>query len=318
MGKSSMFLRLRQLLANDPRFHGFYINCEPCFDHVDFLAAFSASVAAPEPITEVAALRPALTRLAGQHEGKTSIFLLDEVDELVAFDARGEAPRRLFKTLRALSHEQIGYFVFSGGRTLHEALHDPHSPFFNFCDDLLLYPLDRRSVAEIVVGPMRQLSIAMDGEQAIIDRVYAVTSGHPNLVQYLCHCLVDRAAERRITLAMVEEVVGSDEFVQHFVETAWSQATPLEKLITLLPGEVEFSRAWLLESLAGRGVTDRRAIDSALATLSLYALIRSDGDRLRFVLAHFPAAARRLDVAAQVAAQMMELEEARCSSSTAR
>jgi len=311
-------LRLRRLLANDPRFHGFYINCEPCFDHGDFLAAFSAAVAGPEPITEVAALRVALTRLAGQHEGKTSIFLLDEVDELVAFDARGEAPGRLFKTLRALSHEQIGYFVFSGGRTLHEALHDPHSPFFNFCDDLLLYPLDRRSVAEIVVGPMRQLSIAMDGEQAIIDRVYAVTSGHPNLVQYLCHCLVDRTAERRITLAMVEEVVGSDEFVQHFVETAWSQATPLEKLITLLPGEVEFSRAWLLESLAGRGVTDRRAIDSALATLSLYALIRSDGDRLRFVLAHFPAAARRLDAAAQVAAQMMELEEARCSSSTAR
>jgi serine/threonine protein kinase len=108
MGKSSMFLRLRRLLANDPRFHGVYINCEPCFDHGDFLAAFSAAVAATEPITEVAALRLALPRLADQHEGKTSIFLLDEVDELVAFDARGGAPGRLFKSLRALSHEQIG------------------------------------------------------------------------------------------------------------------------------------------------------------------------------------------------------------------
>jgi len=147
--------------------------------------------------------------------------------------------------------------------------------------------------------------------------VYAVTSGHPNLVQYLCHRLVDRAAERRITLAMVEEVIDSDEFIHHFVETAWSQATALEKLITLLPDEVEFSRGWLLESLAARGVTDRRAIDSALATLSLYALIRSDGDQLRFVLTHFPTAARRLDVATHVAAQMMEIEEGRCSSSTA-
>ncbi|HWN67987.1 MAG TPA: FHA domain-containing protein, partial [Haliangium sp.] len=321
MGKSSILLRLCRLLDRDPRHRAFYVNCEACFDHADFLATFSAAVAAPA-FGAVTDLRAGVTAIARQHAGKTVVFLLDEVDELVAFDARGQAPGRLFKTLRALSHEQISHFVFSGGRTLHDALHDPHSPFFNFCEDVRLSPLSRHNVAEIVLKPMHQLSISLTGtladEQAIIDRIFTVTSGHPNLVQYLCDRLVHQASERRVTLAMVDEVVDSQAFVDHFVETAWSQSTPLEKLITLLPAEATFTRDWLLQRLGERGIGDRGAIDSALETLALYALIQRDGDRLRFVLQHFPTAVRRRDVDAEIAAQMMELEEETCSSSTAR
>lgn len=317
MGKSSILLRLCRLLGRDPRHRAFYVNCEACFDHADFLATFSAALATPA-IDAVTDLRASVTAIARQHTGKTVVFLLDEVDELVAFDARSQTPGRLFKTLRALSHEQISHFVFSGGRTLHDALHDPHSPFFNFCEDVRLSPLSRHNVAEIVLKPMRQLSIALADEQAIIDRVFTVTSGHPNLVQYLCDRLVNQGGERRITPAMVDEVVSSQAFVDHFMETAWSQSTPLEKLITLLPTEVTFTRDWLLQRLGERGIADRDAIDSALETLSLYALIQRDGERLRFVLQHFPMAVRRREVDGEIAAQLMELQEGACSSSTAR
>jgi FHA domain len=317
MGKSSILLRLCRLLDRDPRHRAFYVNCEACFDHADFLATFSAAVAAPA-IDAVTGLRAGVTAIARQHTGKTVVFLLDEVDELIAFDARSQTPGRLFKTLRALSHEQISHFVFSGGRTLHDALHNPHSPFFNFCEDVRLSPLSRHNVAEIVLKPMHQLSITLADEQAIIDRVFTVTSGHPNLVQYLCDRLVNQGGERRITLAMVDEVVNSQAFVDHFVETAWSQSMPLEKLITLLPTEATFTRDWLLQRLGERGISDRGAIDSALETLALYSVIQRDGEGLRFVLQHFPTAVRRRDVDGEIAAQMMELEEGTCSSSTAR
>jgi hypothetical protein len=117
---------------------------------------------------------------------------------------------------------------------------------------------------------------------------------------------------------MVDEVVNSQAFVDHFVETAWSQSTPLEKLITLLPTEATFTRDWLLQRLGERGIGDRGVIDSALETLALYAVIQRDGEGLRFVLQHFPTAVRRRDVDGEIAAQMMELEEGTCSSSTAR
>ena len=309
MGKSSILLRLNYLLNRDPRFRAFYLNCEACFDDSDFLATFSDSLQTPQTIEKVIQIRPCLTHIAKQYPGRVTVFLLDEVDELISFDATSRARGRLFKTLRALSHEQLGYFIFSGGRTLHDALHDPHSPFFNFCDDICLYPLSRPSVAEIITKPMRQLSIELADEEAVIGRIFAITSGHPNLVQYLCHRLVSRDRERRITPVMVDDVIHGEEFVQHFVETAWSQATPLEKLISLLPDSVEFSLEWLLEQLGDLGVTSRQAIDSAMRTLELYALIQTEGDTCRFVLTHFPEAVRRLDLAAQISAQVSELEE---------
>ena len=80
------------------------------------------------------------------------------------------------------------------------------------------------------------------------------------------------------------------------------------KLITLLPEDVHFDHSWLIERLSAHGVDDQRQIESALATLELYALLKKDGGQLHFVMSHFPRAVRRLDLDRQIAAQLVELE----------
>jgi len=85
---------------------------------------------------------------------------------------------------------------------------------------------------------MKQLEIELVNEEAIVDRIWAFTSGHPNIVQRLCRRLIERLNEqgtRRITLNDVN-AVGEDPGFQRddFLSTYWEAATSLEKIISLL------------------------------------------------------------------------------------
>ena len=195
IGKSSILLRLNGLLNTDPRFRAIYVNCEDKFDYRDFLDPLSSDFGVRSDCSDSLAFRSLVTALARQAPSTRLVFLLDEVDELVAFDAHVHDGPRLFKTFRSLSHEGICRFVFSGSRTLSFSLRDPRSPFFNFCEALTLRPLDERSVAEIVVKPMRQLGIDLPEEGQLIDLLIQLTSSHPNLTQWLCDRLVKRTIE---------------------------------------------------------------------------------------------------------------------------
>ena len=96
-----------------------------------FLGTNRQAMDSVDPLT----FRKFATKLKGQASKHEVIFLLDEVDELLAFDARSQHGR-LFKTFRAVSHEGICRLLFSGSRTFYRHLHNPQSPFFNFCEHI--------------------------------------------------------------------------------------------------------------------------------------------------------------------------------------
>jgi len=98
MGKSSMFLRLRRLWSQGNRVLPYYVNCEACFDHDDFLATVNDVVKPAEEFETLTDLRRGLTWMAKERPNQVLVFLLDEVDELLVHDERG----RLFKMLRQL------------------------------------------------------------------------------------------------------------------------------------------------------------------------------------------------------------------------
>lgn len=309
IGKSSILQSLDRLLNRDPRFCAHYLNCEDVVDHKSFYGILSIRFGDRFQDQTPQGFRQFAVGLASSNSAKRSIFLVDEVDALLDFDAAAPPTEQLFKTFRALAHERTCSFVFSGSKTLHHHLHDAKSPFFNFCRDLSLRPLSEKSVAEIVSKPMRQLGIELVDEEALIDRVIGLTSCHPSLVQWLCDRLLRTADQRVISVNDLEQVASLEEFSQHFRETAWGDSTPLEKFVSIVVDQAEFTLQDVFAAAAHYGVKDRLAIRKALDTLQLYALLEAREGRYRYVLKQFPAFVRATeDVPSLIESWLSQME----------
>jgi calcineurin-like phosphoesterase family protein len=116
-------------------------------------------------------------------------------------------------------------------------------------------------------------------------------------------------SERRIGLSDLEQIVNSQDFLRHFVETAWGEANSLEKLITLLMRDGAFTLNQVLEALKHYDIEDRMKVRESLEILELYSLVEHDDEQYRFVLAHFPQFVRaHEDVDALIAALLKEME----------
>jgi len=309
ISKTSILQRVNRLLNDDPRYRALYIDCEAKFDYADLFQALEEECGEALDGSDPLGFRGLVTNLKRQSPGRQVVFVLDEMDELLAFDARSKPPGQLFKTFRALSHEGLCHFVFSGSRTLYRHLHNPQSPFFNFCEDVALKPLEERSIAEIVSKPMHQLGIELPEEEALIDRIIDLSSSHPNIAQWLCDRLLRTGCAHRITLNDLEKVSADPEFCRHYVETAWSDATPLERLISLHVDGPSFEFGQLCEALARYRLTDKAMIRESLEMLQLYSLLERQGDRYRFVLSHFARMVREMDdVSSQIEGLLTQLK----------
>jgi hypothetical protein len=195
IGKSSILLRLTRLFNSDPRFRAIYINCEDKLHHSEFLEALADDAGVIVDTTDCRSVRNIVSAMAKDGTARRVIFALDEIDELLAQTSQDAEGQRLWKTLRSLSHEGMCRFVFSGSRTVFFCLRDPRSPFFNFCESLILRPLDDKSVAEIVTRPLGQLGIDVQDEERFIESFIELTSAHPNIAQWTCDHLVKTALE---------------------------------------------------------------------------------------------------------------------------
>jgi hypothetical protein len=223
------------------------------------------------------------------------VLLLDEADKLVPVDR--EAAWQLFGALRALTNSGHAQVILSGERTLRAALKDPTSPLFNFADEVLLGPLDFRAVEELVTQPMKQLEIELVDEKTLIDRIWAFTSGHPNVVQRLCRRLIERLNERgtrRIALSDLDSVIKDPQFQEiDFLQTYWEAASPLEKIITLMLSQeaktyrLKEVRQLLPEQIRIR--TSATATKDALDRLvDLRSILKRSPNGYEFAVAAFP------------------------------
>jgi hypothetical protein len=295
IGKSSILLKLTRLLNNDPRYCAMYINCEEKFDYENLFQGLSIEFRQPLTSAEPLAFRELAKTLKGQVSPRQVVFLLDEVDELLSFDARFKYAGQLFKTFRAMSHEEVCRFVFTGSRILYGHLHNPQSPFFNFCEDVNLGPLEKKSVAEIVRKPMHQLGIDLPEENMLINRIGDLTACHPALVQWLCDNLIKMISGRHITLNDLETASSTHEFYTYFIETVWGEATPLEKLITLITEDRLVDSDQLFTALAGYRITNKDVIRKSLDMLQVYGLLDRRGEHYRLTMQHFPHVVRSFE-----------------------
>jgi hypothetical protein len=233
IGKSSLLIRLHRVRLPMYGLCTLYYDCSFTTTYESFLEADISnewSRPFPDGPTTLGDL------LYSSFNDKTLVLLLDEADKLVSVDSAQNW--QIFNALRALVNSGRAQVVLSGERALRNALRDPKSPLFNFANEMFLGPLSFRAVKELVTRPMKQLEIELMDEKAILDRIWAFTSGHPNVVQRFCHRLIERLNElgtRHITLYDVDAIIEDPSFQRDdFLRTYWEGATPLEKIISLL------------------------------------------------------------------------------------
>ena len=292
IGKTSTLSRLHRVRLLAAGFRTLYHDCSTTPTCDTFLAAAIRDWRPEPPPSAPSTFGDLLQSLP---EDKPLVLLLDEADKLIPADRANKW--RLFNVLRAMVNSGRAQVVLSGERTLRDALRDPKSPLFNFANEMLLGPLDFHAVEELVTRPMKQLEIELVDEKAIVDRIWAFTSGHPNVVQRLCRRLIERLNEqgtRRITLDDVNAVIEDPGFQRDdFLSTYWEAATSLEKIISLLMADDEDIRTLrtVRQALAERCNLHPKAreVDDALQRLvDLRSILKRTPTGYEFAVEAFP------------------------------
>lgn len=299
IGKTSLLAKVNRLIGQTSGYCSYHLDCQPVTSYEDFFASLGATCQLPNTVPSLDSMRRTIMQLRLRHHGCVIVLLLDEVDNLLAFDILRQA--RLFGLFRALSQEGLCRFVFCGERQLHAALHDPHSPMFNFTSVLPLTYLSSRAAQRMVEEPMASLGITFESPVEIPQSIVELSSCHPNLVQFICQVLIETISERGdrvIRSGDLAQVRASTRFREFFLEVTWGSATPLEKLITLLMVDrTGFTAEDVRHALVGRGKTIRSGeLERALDELVLFSVLKREDMRYSFAAVSFPIVAREAKV----------------------
>jgi hypothetical protein len=301
IGKTSTLQRLeRQMRPDESEYLPYYLDCHGATNYRSFFWLLNRrwnvdidQDADPVQFEEV------ILQLQRRHPRKSIVILFDEVDSLLVFDRKPENMETLFRTLRSLSNEKRCQYIFSGEKWLMRAIANSQSAFFNFVQAVRLEPLPPKVVHHLVADPLEMLNIWMEDSDRIIDRIYKISAGHPNIVQMICQAMVeelDRNSQNAnlLTYAQLDQATARRALQEEIVLTIWGQMNPLARLITLLwpEGERLLTLKDLTKMLRKAGIDnippDR--LESTATDLELYCFVRRQGgDSLELIPMAFPA-----------------------------
>jgi tetratricopeptide (TPR) repeat protein len=144
-------------------------------------------------------------------EEKTSkqvklVLLIDEVDELNAYDPR------INQRLRSLFMKSFAEHLVAvvSGVEIRKQWDKEGSPWYNFFEEIEVTPIGRDDAEELITRPIGGV---FKLDQEVIDRILELTDRKPYHVQRLCVALVNRMYEqggRQIKTSDVDAVAGND------------------------------------------------------------------------------------------------------------
>jgi AAA domain-containing protein len=213
--------------------------------------------------------------------GRSTVILLDEIDQLLDWDkahTEDEVPEAFFRACRSISQQGIAQFVFSGERTIANRIWDATSPHWNFCRPLMLQQLTRAAASSLIAEPLEALGVRIEDRDAFLSVCWDSTDGHPELLQLLGDRIVSHVNQRdrkdvSTSPADVLQITGQFDFAEQYLETYWGQANPLERIVSILlidgPKTIEQLMSGLESITPARGGEDLR---SALHMLELYGI----------------------------------------------
>ena len=134
------------------------------------------------------------------------VLLIDEVDELNAYDPRvNQRLRSLF--MKSFAENLVA--VVSGVE-IRKQWDKEGSPWYNFFEEIEVTPIGRDDVVQLITRPIGGV---FKIDQAVVDRIIELTDRKPYHVQRFCIALVNRMYEqgkRQISIADVDAVAGKN------------------------------------------------------------------------------------------------------------
>ncbi|MBN1562234.1 MAG: TniB family NTP-binding protein, partial [Anaerolineae bacterium] len=301
IGKTSTLQRIQRVLEpKESEYQPYYLDCHGATQYESFFwlvqRRWEVNI---NPKAHPVQFEEVVNQLIERHPGKLIVLLFDEVDSLLNFDRREENQETLFRTLRSLSNEKRCQYVFSGEKWLMNSIGDPYSALFNFTQAVPLQPLPPKVVHSLVADPFEMLNVWMEQSDAVINRIYQISAGHPNIVQMICQGMVEELDEdpqnaSLLTLEHLDTATSHRQLQEQIVQTIWGQMSPLAKMITLIwPEGKRFLTLKEIETMLGStGVNNipPELLERTARDLELYCFVRPrDHDRLELIPMAFPA-----------------------------
>ncbi|PJC96465.1 hypothetical protein GQ37_022630 [Janthinobacterium sp. BJB1] len=227
------------------------------------------------------------------------VILLDEIDQLLDWDtshSEDEVPEAFFRACRSISQQGLAQFVFSGERTIANRLWDATSPHWNFCRPLMLQQLGFDAAKSLIAKPLETLGIRLDQREIFLQLCWESTDGHPELLQFLGDKIVASVNNRDRTDVYtspqdIKNITQQFEFSEQYLETYWGQATPIERIVSILLLEHASSVEELVEGFKNLGtVANGAQIQAALRMLELYGIAQQSHTGYEIRARWFPTA----------------------------
>lgn len=171
---------------------------------------------------------------------KKITFILDEIDGLLELDKKNNY--QLMKNFRHMSQNRYCQFIFSGFKELYNTKRHIENPMYNFCEEIILDPLDEEASLDLITKPMESIGIHYHRNE---DRklILEYTARHPNLLQYFCTQLVKKLGkhndiEQRRTIFKndIEDLFDNEyqNYIMDDVYMFFSDLSPINRLILML------------------------------------------------------------------------------------
>jgi hypothetical protein len=301
IGKTSTLQRIqRSLEPEESDYVPYYLDCHGATNYRSYFWLINrrwgvdiAQDANPVQFEEV------IAQLAARHPGKNLAILFDEVDSLLNFDRAQENQETLFRTFRSLSNEKRCQYIFSGEKWLMRSIADPYSALFNFSQAVRLQPLPPKVVHQLVADPFEMLNVWVEQSEQVINRIYQISAGHPNIVQMICQAMVEELDQdpqnaSLLTVDHLDRATSRRTLQEEIVQTIWGQMSPLARLITLTwpEGQRFLSLTDIENLLAEIGVESipPERLERTARDLELYCFVRPrENDQLELIPMAFPA-----------------------------
>lgn len=232
-------------------------------------------------------------------KGEKIRFILDEIDGLLELDKKNNY--QLMKNLRHMSQKRYCQFIFTGFKELYNTQRYFENPMYNFCEEIIMDPLDEEASLDLITKPMESIGIQYYRNE---DRrhILEYTARHPNLMQFFCTQLVKKVEkhpdieDRRTIFKNDIDNLFNDyqDYIMDKVYMFFSDLSPINQLILMLivepssknrPFSIDEVKGFLMDHDIDIPISD---IHRNLRELVVRFILVDDENNYRFALDKFP------------------------------
>jgi hypothetical protein len=172
-------------------------------------------------------------------DGRKVIFIFDEIDGLIEFDKKHNY--KLSKIFRSMSQKNDCQFIFSGFKDLYRRKREIDNPLYNFCEEIILEPLDEEAALALITKPMESIGINYKNNDHR-ELILSYTACHPNLLQFFCKHLIEkiekhqRVEDRRTIFVEDIDELYNKEYEDYIMDQVYMffSLNPINQLILVV------------------------------------------------------------------------------------